>query len=321
MKRRKIISVKTVSCVIILCLLSSFLTVSCGKRQEPVFLKLSTDVQGGYEVQEIALSGLGVEAPGGICIYGESIYVCDISNNCIVKLSKDFVKEDVFGTLGMEEGNFSEPRDITFSDGYFYVLDSKNNRVQKFTSDFQYQEMYDLHSLYSQQGFGRYASIAVDGEGVIYVSAISPDVKDAYVFVYKKGKWEKMGAEAVGYVCAGEKTMYFANIFEFETEGKTTAIRSGENMLYEVQESGLVPIARIDDKYAPAALCCWDNDIYMVSTGKAAVNRFSQQAETFETLFTLPWADVYMYMDIDAAGNIYISDSESGRFYLAEKQK
>ena len=36
----------------------------------------------------------------------------DISNNRIVKLNKELVKEAVYGTLGMEEGNFSEPRDI-----------------------------------------------------------------------------------------------------------------------------------------------------------------------------------------------------------------
>lgn len=318
MNKQKAITVKRTSYIIILCMISSFLLTSCGKQNEPVFLKLSTDIQGGYDLQELDLTELGIEAPGGICIYNESIYVCDLSNNCVVKLGKDFVKEDSFGTLGMEEGNFSEPRDITFSDGCFYVLDSKNNRVQKFTSDFQYLEMYYLHPLYAQQGLGRDVSIAVDAEGIVYVSAISSNVMDAYVFAYKNGEWEKIGEEVVGYLCAGEKSMYFANIFEFEMKENTMAIQSGENMLYEVAESKLAPIAQIDDKYAPAALCYWGDHIYMVSIGKGAVNRFSRQDEVFETLFVLPSTELYMYMDIDAAGNIYISDSENRRLYFAE---
>ena len=117
MNKQKAITVKRTSYIIILCMISSFLLTSCGKQNEPIFLKLSTDIQGGYDLQELDLTELGIEAPGGICIYNESIYVCDLSNNCVVKLGKDFVKEDSFGTLGMEEGNFSEPRDITFSDG------------------------------------------------------------------------------------------------------------------------------------------------------------------------------------------------------------
>ena len=321
LNKQKTINIKRTSYIIILCLISSLVMISCGKRNEPLFLKLSTDIQGGYDLQELDLAELGIGAPGGICIYNESIYVCDVSNNCIVKLGKEFVKEDSFGTLGMEEGNFSEPRDITFSDGCFYVLDSKNNRVQKFTSDFQYLEMYYLHPLYAQQGLGRYVSIAVDAEGIIYVSAISSNVMDAYIFAYKNGEWEKIGDEVVGYLCAGEKGMYFANIFEFEIKEKTMAIQSGKNTLYEVVESKLVPMARIEDKYAPAALRYWDGGIYLVSIGTGAVNRFSRQDEVFETLFVLPSTELYMYMDIDIEGSIYISDSENRRLYFAEKRE
>ena len=72
------------------------------------------DISGDYGLKEIDLAALGIKRPGGICVYNDSIYVCDISNNCIVKLNKDLVKEATYGTLGMEEGNFSEPRDIVF---------------------------------------------------------------------------------------------------------------------------------------------------------------------------------------------------------------
>ena len=92
-------------------------------------------------------------------------------------------------------------------------------------------------------------------------------------------------------------------------------------MVYGIAESKLVPIAEIDDRYATAGNGYWGDHIYMVSIGKGAVNRFSRQDEAFETLFVLPSTELYMYMDIDIAGSIYISDSENRRLYFAEKRE
>ena len=81
MNKQKTINIRRTSYIILLCLISSLVMTSCGKQNEPIFLKLSTDIQGGYDLQELDLTELGIEAPGGICIYNESIYVCDLWAN------------------------------------------------------------------------------------------------------------------------------------------------------------------------------------------------------------------------------------------------
>ena len=312
---------KKIMSVMLACLVSVLLLDACGKEKKTLFLKPNADMQGGYDLQELDLAELGIGNPGGICIYDDSIYICDLSNNCIVKLGMDLAREDSFGTLGMEEGNFSEPRDITFADGCFYVLDEGNNRVQKFTSDFEYLEMYYLHPPYAQMT-GKYVSIAVDAEGIVYVSMISPDPMDAYIFAYKEDTWEKIGDKVVGYLCAGEESMYFVNTLEMNIAEKVTEVRSGENMLYELDKKGISLIARIDNKYAPTALACWNGSIYMVSAATGEVNCFSYESDNFATLFAVPEGahSLDMHMSIDTAGNIYISDCENGCLYFAEKQ-
>lgn len=316
---------KKIRCVVVMCLLAALLLTSCGKAEPPVFLDFLNadggyDISGDYDLKEIDLAALGIKMPGGICVYNDSIYVCDISNNCIVKLNKDLVKEAAYGTLGMEEGNFSEPRDIVFAGDCFYVLDSGNDRVQKFTSDFQYLEEYYLGPLHSKMGFSRYISIAVDKKGVIYVSTNAADVWDAYIYRREDGSWDKLGEEAVGYLCAGEGNIYFANLFEFKVEEKKTSMGSGENSLYMIQNGKLKPLVQIRVSYAPTALTYQDGCFYMISFGYKTVNRLSVQEETFDTLLALPMACPYMYMEVDEEGNLYISDSENGCFYVAEKQ-
>lgn len=308
---------KKINGTILLCIALIFLLASCGKNAEPSIIEINRDIQGSYVLEELDMSQIGIGKPGGICIYNNNLYVCDTENNCIVKLSKDLELLESYGTLGRESGNFSEPMDITFSGGSFYVLDSGNSRVQKFSSDFAYEETYDLDYLASRQGSGRYVSIAVDGEGIIYVSTISPSTQDGYIFYWDHDTWNKLGENVVGCLCEGGGKVYFANILEFEVEEKKTTIQSGKNLLYEIDGEKLKPICRFMDKYAPAALTYWNDRIYMASMGIRYVNYFTDESEMLETVLALPEASQHMHMCIDDDGTIYITDNGTGRFYRA----
>lgn len=308
-----------------ICIVLMFSLAACGKKKPSLFLDFldeegNYELYDGYDLREINLDELGIETPGGVCVYNGNIYVCDISNSCIVKVRKDLKKEAIYGTLGMEEGNFSEPWDITFSGGCFYVLDNGNYCVQKFDSDFQYLETYYLEPLHSERS-GNYLSIAVDAEGTIYVSTDAPDTKDAYIYCWKNGTWKKKAGKIVGYLCNGDGNIYFANLFEFRKEKKETIIQSGENILYSFKNGKLTPLAEICFGYAPAALTYWNDCFYMISAGYGMVHCFSQQEENLDTLLVLPKASQHMYMDIDEVGNMYITDVENKCFYVAEKQE
>lgn len=308
---------KKVNSTILLCIVFIFLLVSCGKNAEATLVEINKDIQGSYVLEELDMSQIGIGNPSGICIYNNHIYVCDTENNCIIKLNKDLEMLEAYGTLGMEYGNFSRPMDITFSGNSFYVLDSGNNRVQKFSAEFEYQETYNLEHLASEQGSGLYISIAVDGEGIIYVSTISPDTNDGYIFYWDNDAWNQLGENVVGYLCEGEGKVYFANILEFQIEKDRTIIQSGKNFLYEIDSKNLKPICRLMDKYAPAALAYWNNRVYMISAGVRFVNYFTDESELLQTVLVLPEESMYMYMCIDDDGNIYITDNGTGRFYRA----
>lgn len=234
-----------------ICILLMLFITACGRKKPSLFLDFldeegNYELCGGYDLKEINLADIGIETPGGVCVYGDSLYVCDISNSCIVKLGKDFAREASYGTLGMEEGNFFEPWDITFSGGCFYVLDN-----------------------------GNYLSIVVDAEGIVYVSTDAPDTEEAYIYCWKNGSWKKKVGKIVGYLCAGDESVYFADLFEFQRKKKETIIQSVENMLYCFQNGRLNPLAEICPGYAPVALTYWDNNFYMISAGYGMVHCFS----------------------------------------------
>ena len=71
--------------------------------------------------------------PSALHIVDEYVYVSDLRSDCIVvyETSGKFVTS--FGKCGDGEGEFASPRSITScADGYIYVCDQDNNRVQVF---------------------------------------------------------------------------------------------------------------------------------------------------------------------------------------------
>ena len=73
----------------------------------------------------------GIYKPSGLCIINDYVYMSDYDTNSIVvyKTSGQFVTK--FGGNGKNEGEFLHPRYITScADGFIYVCDCDNNRVQ-----------------------------------------------------------------------------------------------------------------------------------------------------------------------------------------------
>ncbi|MES4792607.1 MAG: hypothetical protein C4321_06110 [Chloroflexota bacterium] len=64
----------------------------------------------------------------------ERLYVCDFGNNKIVVFSPQGQFLTEFGGPGREEGRFDEPWGVNVDrDGFIYVADTRNDRVQKFS--------------------------------------------------------------------------------------------------------------------------------------------------------------------------------------------
>lgn len=268
-----------------------------------------------YQILKLDKLQTGILKPAGICLYKGNLYICDTDKNGIVCFDMDFNQIETFGSLGMEEGNFTSPMDITFANGYFYVLDSGNSRIQKFNSEFEFQEEYHLDALSSEQGFGKYQDIEVDNLGNIFVSTISADSTDAHIFYLNEKGQNSLGENMIGYMCSNGSQIFFANTLEMYMEENKYIAESGKNSLYRVGASGVKEMAPLCEKFAPVALTYADNIIYMISVAFSSVNCYTEEGEILGTVVKLPEVSLNMYMVVDADGKIYITDYDNGIIY------
>ena len=84
----------------------------------------------GHYIREITHEKLG--APSGVHIVGRYMYVSDYGYSCIAvfETSGQFVSS--FGKLGNGKGEFRRPHCISCNNGFIYVCDFDNNRIQIF---------------------------------------------------------------------------------------------------------------------------------------------------------------------------------------------
>jgi sugar lactone lactonase YvrE len=111
--------------------------------------------------------------PGGLAIdLHDYIYVVDSNNNCIKKFDAEGNHLNFSDTItnlgicddigGLGDGEFNLPTGMTIdSDGYIYVADAGNHRVQKFYPDGTFYKKWESEGI---------SDIAIDTEGYVYVS-------------------------------------------------------------------------------------------------------------------------------------------------------
>src|SRR5690606_6703724 len=84
--------------------------------------------------------------------------------------AEDLIFNAKWGTYGIRDGNFNSPTGIAVdSEGNVYVVDSLNNRIQKFTSDGTFVLKWGSDGR-SDGKFSYPTGIAVDSEGNVYVA-------------------------------------------------------------------------------------------------------------------------------------------------------
>ena len=75
--------------------------------------------------------GVKLRSPVGVCVVGQYVYVVSIAGNCVSVFTTEGEYVTSFGKCGSGEGDFSYPWGVCVDkDGYVYVCDSFNKRVQ-----------------------------------------------------------------------------------------------------------------------------------------------------------------------------------------------
>ena len=74
-----------------------------------------------------------VKSPWGLCVFGHYVYVCNYGSDNISVFTTDGVYVTSFGQYGSNEGDFNLPYSVCVDqDGFVYVTDHNNSRVQCF---------------------------------------------------------------------------------------------------------------------------------------------------------------------------------------------
>ena len=108
-------------------------------------------------------------APSGIAIDGDTMWLVDSKNNRIQSYGLDGTFKSQFGSAGSGNGEFNLPWGICLgNNGLIYVADWRNDRIQQFTQDGQWQASFGMSGDGPGQ-FKRPNAVAVDSDGDIYV--------------------------------------------------------------------------------------------------------------------------------------------------------
>ena len=77
--------------------------------------------------------GDGMKKPAGVCVVGQYVFVTEWDGHCVSVFTTEGERVTSFGQYGSEEGDFNRPRGVCVDkDGFVYVCDNDNKRVQVF---------------------------------------------------------------------------------------------------------------------------------------------------------------------------------------------
>ncbi len=231
----------------------------------------------------------------------------------------------VWGTEGSGPGQFRAPRGIAVStDGFVYVADSQNHRIQKFTLDGQFVAAWgsygDCGMIMPDPGtFCEPWGVAVAPNGDVYVADTWAHRVQRFTadgaFV---SQWGVFGQHAVGDPL-GQARFYGPRAVAVGSDGHVYVVDTGNkriqvfdadgNFLYEWGGAG----AALGQMEEPVGLALGaDGRVYVADSWNFRVQVFSRNGASLLSWPIDGWnnasVDEKPYLAIDDAGRVYVSD-------------
>jgi len=266
---------------------------------------------------EISVSG---DAPGSV----GAVVVKDAENNSVCRVGfqiistqepTQVVTENTWGKEGEGEGEFSGPSSVALdSEGNVYVVDTRNNRIQKFDADGYFITQWGSEG--SGDGEFTYPSgIAVDPDGNVYVV----DGRNYRIQKFDSDNnfltsWGPDGAVGSGFIKepAGVAVDERGNVYVAD---------AWQSLIQLYDSDGIFITAWSDPTSGSEAYPFNPTDLAIDSSGNIFMtDYYNNNVHKFDTIGTLvtTWgaegtgAGEFSYssaIDIDGSGNVYVVDT------------
>jgi uncharacterized protein (TIGR03663 family) len=218
-----------------------------------------------------------------------------------------------WGREGGKPGEFREPRDIAVSkDGFVYVADTKNHRIEKFSKEGDFILTFGSEGAGAGQ-FNQPTGVGVDKLGNVYVA----DTWNHRIQVFKPS------GEFIREFKGGREGFWAPKDVDFDLLGNIYVVDTGYHRVQEFSPEGTFLKAwggkgeRIPGVFSePVGIYVREGrEVFVADTGNHRVQVFTEDGKPLRTIPTYGWDDIYSepYIALDASGNIWVSDSPANR--------
>ncbi|MBP7634689.1 hypothetical protein KBA41_11015 [Candidatus Ozemobacteraceae bacterium] len=236
-----------------------------------------------------------------------SIFVSDVSNHRVFKLSSAGAVTKIIGGPGAGNGQFNGPRGIAFdSSGNVYVADSGNDRIQKFDSDGTFLAAWGSTGTGDGQ-FDEPWGIAIDGSDNVYIADYTngrvQKFTSALVFSSKFNVSQPKGIcfDGAGNLCfvSGNIVMKYTPAGSFITQWGTNGTGNGQFISPE-------GIARANS-----------GNILVADAGNDRLQEFTNAGAFVSVIGSFGTGngqfDTPKGVCVDGTGKIFVADTGNGR--------
>jgi DNA-binding beta-propeller fold protein YncE len=239
---------------------------------------------------------------------------------------QDLAARLVFGSAGMDVGQFQGPRGIKVgADGYVYVADAGNHRIQKFTADGQFVASFGTLSTLKEEGQGPPRGflepwdVAVAPDGSIYVAdtwnhriqRLDPNGNLArYWGSFGQYGTEDPAGHGAFYGLRGIVLGNDGNIYVADTGKKCIQVFAPDGWFLYQWGGGGVLEGYLDEPVGIAISA--DGEVYVADTWNRRVQVFNTNGVFLRQWPIAGWdtgdPEEKPYLAVDSAGYVYVTD-------------
>lgn len=227
------------------------------------------------KADSIDLSQLGISTPEGIVVDEEKIVISDSGNNCLYVMDLQGENMSKVGGIGNGECEFLHPTGLAYTRGYYYVVDSGNDRIEILDKDFGYVDQLHLQDVKFSPD-DHFTSIAIDENGGIYVCGTFAKNSGIYYKSQEEQEFRRIGIGFYGSLFEDNGTVYAmnqGNIFINEKE-ETFGMCGGDNSLWRIDGADLEEICTLPVGRAPESFVVSGDKVTFLSSYEMGIMTF-----------------------------------------------